>query len=293
MRKLKVVLFALTGFGNPVVDSLTKDSRVSLEAVFTIKYQNPFPYYEEIQLVDLCGIRGIPCHQGIIVSSPEGMNLLQSYMPDLIIVSTFKQMIRENVIDLPSLGVVNLHPSLLPKYRGACPSNAVLLNGELVTGITAHYVTPGLDDGDILLQKSINISEIENDGRLRYNLAKLAGELTPDLIDMFVGNAKPQGRMQEHHLASFAPKPTPEDGYLENDTEFETICRKIRAYNPIPGTSVLLGDRRVVVDHFEFLSGEHFLSNGFLEVSDSVDYAVNHKILRMYKKIDAIKEIGS
>ncbi|MBE7474432.1 MAG: methionyl-tRNA formyltransferase [Anaerolineales bacterium] len=279
--KLRVVLFALTGFGNPVLEALLQEPRVKVAAVFTVKYDQPFPHYEERQLLELCHERGVTCYYGVRVSSDEGIALLRQHSPDLIIVSTFKQILQENVLSLPRLGVVNFHPSLLPRYRGPCPSNAALYNDEPVTGMTIHYVTDKLDEGNILLQRSLPITATDNDGRLRQKLAKLSGELIPELVDMFANFTKPAGEPQDHRLASFAPKPTEVDGYLEPTAGIDTIRRQMRAFNPLPGASILVGERRVAVDRFDLFRDNR--PNGLYETNDAIDVIHASQAIRLYK----------
>jgi methionyl-tRNA formyltransferase len=198
-------------------------------------------------------------------------------------VSTFKQILRKNVLSLPPLGVVNIHPSLLPRYRGPCPTNAALLNDEKVTGVTFHYVTEELDEGDILLQKSIPISETDNDGVLRQKLANLAGSLIPDIVAMFDGFTKPVGMPQDHNFTSFAPKPKLEDGYLEMDIDTDTIRRKMRAYNPLPGTSLMIGDRRVPVNRYEFFQDNR--PDSLYECNDVIELFIGSQAIRLYKNL--------
>lgn len=283
-NRLNVVLFALTGFGNPVLESLLADHRVEVGAVFTVTYDDPFPYYQERQLIELCHLRQVTCYPDVKVNSEEGHELLVKHAPDLIIVATFKQILKEKVLSLPKFGVVNAHPSLLPRYRGPCPSNAALLNGEQVTGVTFHYVNAGLDDGDILLQRSNIIDEKDNDGLLRQKLAWLAGDMIPELIGMFAGFTRAVGTRQNHALASYAPKPTVEDGYLERANDIQTICRKMKAFNPIPGTSILVDNKRVPVDRFELLQVSR--PEGLYEDNDVIEWAVGTQAIRLFKNLD-------
>jgi methionyl-tRNA formyltransferase len=280
--KLRVVLFALTGFGNPVLEALLNESGIEVEAVFTVKYEHPFPYYEERQLIELCADRGVTCYYGMNVCSEEGVELLHKHEPDLVIVATFKQIIKDNVLRLPTLGVVNLHPSRLPRYRGPSPTNAVLMNDEKITGVTLHYVTEKLDEGNILLQKSIFINQEDNDGRLRQKLAKLAAEMIPEVVEIFIGFNKPAGMPQNNSEACYAPRPAVEDGYLELVTDIHTIRRKVRAYNPLPGTSILIGEERICVDRFEFIKPDR--PDGTYENNNSIDILLNSQAIRLYKK---------
>jgi methionyl-tRNA formyltransferase len=281
---LKVVLFALTGFGNTVLAALLQDTRVKVEAVFTVKYDAPFPYYQERQLIDLCLERQIACYHGVKVSSDAGIGLLRHHFPDLIIVATFKQILQANVINLPSLGVVNFHPSLLPLYRGPCPTNAALLNDDKITGVTVHYVTEKLDEGNILLQRSIAIGELVQDGELRRELAKLAGEMVPGVVALFADFTRPAGVPQDNSRASLAPKPTIDDGYLEFANDIPSIRRKMRGLNPLPGTSILVGgDRRVAVDRFETLQDNR--ADGIYENGPVIDVVLGFQGIRLYKKL--------
>ena len=283
-KHLRVVLFALTGFGNPVLKALLMDARVHVEAVFTVKYDQPFPYYEEQQLIELCDERDVKCYHGVNVSNVEGIRLLHEYSPDLIVMATFKQILKNNVLNLPALGVINFHPSLLPKYRGPCPTNAALNNGEKITGVTVHYVTNELDEGNILLQRSIDIHENDNDGQLRKKLALLAGELVPNCVDLFIGFIPPLGVPQDHTSVSFAPKPTTEDGYLELATSIEVLQQKIRAFNPLPGTSILIGDERISIERYGLL--DTIMPDGIHESTESIDISLNSQAIRLYKKGD-------
>jgi methionyl-tRNA formyltransferase len=282
MKKLRAILFALPGFGNPVLASLIQEERVDVQAVFTVKYESPFPYYDEVQLDVACKEYSVPCHYGMKVSSSKGLDLIRSYSPDLILVATFKQILKQKVLNIPTFGVVNFHPSLLPYYRGPCPTNAALLHGEKVTGMTIHYVTEGIDDGDILLQRSVEIEKDEIDGQLRQKLAQLSGDMVPELIALFSKFHKPSGKSQDHEKATFAPKPNIEDGYIEASSDIETIQRQLRAYNPIPGTTMLIDGVRIPVDHFDRLPNRQ--GDGVFVSENYIDVIINSEAIRLYKK---------
>jgi len=282
-RTLNVALLALTGFGNTVLEALLGDARVRVGAVFTAGYDKPFPYYPERPLPELCDERRIRYYHDLEVCAGEGMGRLCDLAPDLIIVATFEQILRENILGLPPLGVVNFHPSLLPRYRGRCPTNAALFNDERVTGVTVHYVTKQLDGGDILLQRAIAINSRDTDGQLRRTLARLAGSMVPSLIGMFASFTKPAGRPQDHSLASPAPKPAADAGYLERATDVDTIRRMMRAFNPLPGTSIGVGGRRVTVDRFELFRA--YGPTGLHEYNDAIELITGPQAIRLFKKV--------
>lgn len=283
-KSINVVLLALTGYGNPVLEALLEDPRVNLVAVFTVNYDRPFPHYEEKQLIELCNERGILCYHGVMLSSDAGIDLLRKHSPDLIVVASFKQILKKNVLDVPRLGTVNFHYSLLPCYRGPCPTNAALFNDEKITGITIHHITEKIDDGNILLQKSMVIDPMDNDGQLRQKLARFAKELVPELVEMFSCSNIPAGVPQNHCLASYAPKPTEEDGYIELTNDIETIQKKMRAFNPIPGTCLLVGNRQIAVDRFELFDIDNSEHHEIFETNDAIDLTIESRTIRLYKK---------
>lgn len=254
-RPLTVVLFGLTGFGNTVLEALLAEDRVRVAAVFTHRYDGPFPYYDERSLIELCLERGVVCHHDVKVRSAEGLRRLREARPDLVLVATFREILDAGVLAVPPLGVVNLHPSLLPRHRGPCPTNAALLSGDDVSGVTAHYVTEALDEGDVLLQKRISIADVADDGELRQRLAGLAGDMVPELLARWRSGERPVGTPQDPRFATYAARPLPEDGFLERAVSAEAICRRVRGLNPLPGTSLDRSGTRVFVDRCVRLAG--------------------------------------
>lgn len=281
--RLRIVLCSLTGFGNTVLPALLRDSRVHVPAVFTHIYEHPFPYYQETALADFCEELKAPYHAGFPVSSERGLALLRSYEPDLILVASFREILRPAVTSIPTRGAVNMHSSLLPKYRGVCPTNAVLLQGESRTGMTVHYVTPTIDAGDILLQKEIAIAPDETDSSLRKKFAVLAGEMTPDIISLFRREKRPRGTPQDVRAVTAAPRPFPEDGYLERCRDIVTAERRVRALNPFPGTSVLLAGERIPVNRAAFLPGKK--PDGMFRDDGTVEFWRNGRGLSLSQEL--------
>lgn len=278
---MNIVLFGLTGFGNSVLMALLNERKVQISAVFTTKYEKPFPYYEEKQLIDLCKENNIRYHVNKL-DSEEGISTLRALAPDLILVATFRQIIQSNVISIPRLGIVNIHPSLLPKYRGPNPTNNALLHGESITGITMHYLTERLDAGNVLLQKAINIEDDDTDGNLRKKLSSVASSMIPNLIELFQQPRIPVGIPQDEGLSTYATKPRAEDGYLEVLRDIESFKRRIRGLTPYPGTSFLIEHRRVPIDKYHGLSRQG--RDGVYEADRWIDIFINSKGLRLIKK---------
>ncbi|MFC1498725.1 methionyl-tRNA formyltransferase, partial [Verrucomicrobiota bacterium] len=167
------------------------------------------------------------------INSPESVELLRTLKPDLIIVFAYGQILGLQVLELPSEGCVNVHASLLPKYRGAAPIQWAIVNGEEMTGVTTMYMAEGMDDGDIILQREIAIKPEDTAGLLSNKMAKEGAELLGETLDMICGgNAvrKPQNEDE----ATFAPKIKKEDGRIDWTKTAEEIYNRIRGFNPWP-----------------------------------------------------------
>jgi methionyl-tRNA formyltransferase len=277
-RCIRVVLLGLTGLANEVLHALLRDPRVHLVAVFTETYPTPFPYYKVPQLEGVCQQKGLACNTGLNVSRDRGFEMLLSTNPDLVLMAGFHQMLGAQVISLPPLGVVNIHSSLLPKYRGAVPEQTALLNGDNETGVTYHYVTERMDDGNILLQERYTIAGNETIGDLRQGLAGLASSLVPRLIDLFENGAAPVGTPQSGSV-SFAPKRYSRAVPLEAFGDVYAKERAVRALVPYPGVTIRLGEGQ------QSITGASFFSREMKHPSPRprhVDLEEEGQVLRLY-----------
>jgi methionyl-tRNA formyltransferase len=155
--------------------------------------------------------------------------------PDAIVVMAYGQILPREVLEIPRLASLNLHASLLPRWRGAAPIQAAIAAGDNQTGLTVMYMDEGLDTGDILLKREINVLPTDTGGSLHDRLAQIAPEaLLESLRLLAAGNA--QRIPQENALATYAPKLKREHGRIDWSESAEVIERKIRAFNPWPGT---------------------------------------------------------
>ncbi|MEO8209745.1 MAG: methionyl-tRNA formyltransferase [bacterium] len=279
---MNVVLFGFTGLGNSILRGLLKIDKVIVSSVFTKHYSNPYPYYTEIQIEDLCQKEKIACYSDVNINSAEGIEFFKKAKPDLIVVASFNQIISKQIINIPKLGIVNVHPSLLPKYRGPFPEQAALLNNEKETGVTVHYVSQKIDSGNILMQKSLNILPDDNHCKLKKKLAAISEEIIPELLELFSGKNKPTGIRQNEAAATFFPKPEKEDAYLEKDSDVNLIRNKIRALNPFPGTSILLNEKRIFIDVYALLN--NYAPDGVYESELFIDVYKNSCGIRLFKK---------
>jgi methionyl-tRNA formyltransferase len=178
---------------------------------------------------------GVPVIQPAKLRLPEAMEQLRAWAPDLIVVAAFGQILRAEVLDLPRLGCVNIHGSLLPRWRGAAPIQAAILAGDLETGITIMKMDPGVDTGPILAQRSLPIAPDDTAGSLFGKMAGLGSELLCETLPGIInGDIRPQP--QDDRGATYAPMLRKEDGLLDFAQPAEALAQRVRAFNPWPGT---------------------------------------------------------
>ncbi len=163
----------------------------------------------------------------------EGVEDLKELNPDIMITCAFGQILSQEILDIPKLGVVNIHASLLPKYRGASPIHFAILNGEKETGITIMKTDIGIDTGDILLQKSVKIAENETCGELFDKLSVLGSECILEALEVIEnGNAK--FVKQSENYASLTKMIKKEQAEIDWNNCARRIYNQIRAFNPSP-----------------------------------------------------------
>ena len=159
---------------------------------------------------------------------------LKALQPELMVVAAYGQILPKSILNIPRYGAVNIHASLLPKYRGAAPIVWAILRGERSTGVTTMLMDEGMDTGDILLQREIPIAEEETGETLHARLALLGAQLLLETIEkMRSENIHPIP--QDHSKATYAPSLKKEDGHIDWKKEAKEIDRQVRALNPWPG----------------------------------------------------------
>lgn len=159
---------------------------------------------------------------------------LRELHPELFVVVAYGQILPMSLLKIPKYGAINVHASLLPKYRGAAPIAWAILNGEKTTGVTTMIMDEGMDTGDILLQTEIPIGKEETAETLHNRLASLGAQLLLETLErMKVGDVHPIP--QDHSKATYAPLLKKEDGQIDWRKEAEEIDRRVRAFNPWPG----------------------------------------------------------
>ena len=177
----------------------------------------------------------IPIMQPEKLKQPEAMAQLHAWSPDLIIVAAFGQILRKDVLDLPKYGCINVHASLLPRWRGAAPINAAILHGDEETGVTIMQMDVGLDTGPMLAKRSIRIKPDDTAGSVFQTLSTLGADLLIETLpDYLSGKITPTPQPEEG--ATYAPMLKKEDGKLDFTQDVNDLERRVRAFNPWPGT---------------------------------------------------------
>lgn len=183
----------------------------------------------------------IPIYQPSKVSTPEFLSVLKSISPDLIVVVAFGEILSREALEIPKAGCINLHPSLLPKYRGAAPVTWALVNGENVTGVTTFWISERMDSGDIIFQKEVEILPDDTRGTLELRLAEEGARLLAETI----ANGLDKRRKQDDSKATYAPTIKKEDGRIDWNETATRIHNKIRAMNPWPSAFTFMDGQRI------------------------------------------------
>jgi methionyl-tRNA formyltransferase len=176
----------------------------------------------------------LPVIQPEKLRQPEAMEQLRTWHPDLIVVAAFGQILRKDVLDLPRFGCINVHASLLPRWRGAAPINTAILHGDEETGITIMKMDIGLDTGPILSQRSIRLTRDDTAGSVFEKLSYLGADLLIETLpDYLAGKIQPVP--QPEAGVTYAPMLKKEEGKLDFTRPADELERRVRAFNPWPG----------------------------------------------------------
>ena len=177
---------------------------------------------------------GIPVMQPEKLRLPEAMEQLGAWNPELIVVAAFGQILKKDVLEMPRFGCINVHASLLPRWRGAAPINAAILHGDEQTGVTIMQMDVGLDTGPMLSQRSIRLTPGDTAGSVTEKLSPLGADLLIDTLPEYLsGRLRPTPQPEEG--VTYAPMLKKEEGRLDFTHDVYELERRVRAFNPWPG----------------------------------------------------------
>ncbi len=232
---MRIVFIGAGEIGVPTLQALLK-SEYAVVAIVT----QPDKPVGRAQIIEpppikkaLAGAK-MPILQPARIKEHQAIAEIRALIPDVIVVMAYGQILPRDVLEIPEVACLNLHASLLPRWRGAAPVQAAIAAGDRETGITVMYMDEGLDTGDILLHRKIDILPTDTGGSLHDRLAKIAPDALLDSLRLFVEGRAPR-TPQDNSLATYAPKLKRDDGRIDWSEPAEMIERKIRAFNPWPG----------------------------------------------------------
>ena len=234
---MRIVFMGTPDFAVASLDALIKNPFLNVVAVYT----QPDKYRGRKAQLTYSPVKvkamefNIPVYTPVKIREPENIEQLREIAPDIIVVAAFGQILPKEILELPKYGCVNVHASLLPKYRGASPIQRVILDGEPETGVTIMQMAQGLDTGDMLARVKTKILPTDTGESLHDRLAELSGPLLIRTLDAIeAGEVRPEP--QNDAESCYAGMIRKEDGLLDFSQSAAALERAVRAYDPWPGT---------------------------------------------------------
>ncbi|MEW6580198.1 MAG: methionyl-tRNA formyltransferase [Chloroflexota bacterium] len=246
----RIVFMGTPDFAVPALRALLDTSHFEVAGVVT-QPDRPAGRGQRVQMspVKQVALRAsLPVIQPLQAHEPAALDQLHAWTPDFLVVVAFGQILRQPVLDLPRIAPINVHASLLPRWRGAAPIQAAIRAGDRCTGITTMIMDAGLDSGPILLQDSIPIDPAETGQTLHDKLAPLGAQLLLHTLEWLLsGSISPHPQPDNSALITHAPQLRREDGALDWSASAIAIDRHVRAFTPWPGTFTTWNGRRLKV----------------------------------------------
>ncbi len=210
----------------------------------------------------------LPIYQPEKVRAREFVQTVRDMAPDVLVVAAFGQIIPQRMLDIAPLGNINVHGSLLPRWRGAAPMQYALMAGDAETGVTTMQMAAGLDTGDILLQASLPLADDDNLGTLEPKLADLGASLLLDTLARLAAGACPR-TPQNEQLVTLAPSLPADIGLLEWTRAAHDLHNLVRGVTPRPGAYTLWQGKRLKVWHTTLIAGTSSVRSGVVESIDA------------------------
>ena len=217
---------------------------------------------------ELAQSAGIPVFQPERIKREEGVAMLKSCAPDLCVTAAFGQLLSQEILDIPPLGTINVHSSLLPKHRGSAPINWSIIKGDPVTGVTTMFTDKGMDTGDILLTRETPIGPAENAGELTDRLAVMGAQLLIETIRAIEAGTLAR-TPQDHAAATYEPKMDKELGRIDWSKSAQELDWLVRCTTPWPGAFTTLGEQTIKVFELDILDGPASGAPGEIVAADA------------------------
>lgn len=265
MQQLSVIFIGTGGFGVPTLNVLASDQRFNIPFVITGQDKSSGRGLK----TNFSPVKNAAIANKLIVQQPKSLNeLKQDFIqtkPDYFLVIAYGEIIKKDILNIPSIVAVNIHASLLPKYRGASPIQEAILHGDQKTGITWIKMNEKMDAGEAIKQITFKIESEDTYETLSNALSDLAAKNTAQILIKFSQNKK--SLKQNEDRTSYCRKIKRQDGFIDvYKQNAEEITRKIRAYTPWPGCWIFLNGKRLKIIQAEI--GEQKISSGEIRILD-------------------------
>ncbi len=239
---MNIVFMGTPDFAVPCLEQLIADGH-QISGVFTQPDKPKGRGYElAFPPVKVCAVEHqLPVYQPNTLKDGTALEIIKQLSPNLIVVVAYGKILPAQLLDFPPLGCVNVHASLLPKYRGAAPIHWAIMQGERETGITTMYMDVGLDTGDMILKAATPIGETETTGELHDRLSKIGADLLSKTVSL-IQNGKAPREKQDDAQSSYAPLLTKATGMIDWSKPSAQIINQIRGLNPFPTATTTLKD---------------------------------------------------
>lgn len=231
---MKIVFFGSSDFAVPVFEALKSKEEVILVVTQPDRKKGRTLKLSSTPIKEVASKYGLKIFQPDNVNSEDSIKRLKEFEADIFVVVSFGQILRKEILDIPGFYSLNIHASLLPKYRGASPINWAIANGEKETGVTVIKMNERMDEGDVLSKKEISVSPYEDAVSLSRKLSRAGASLLLESIESIKSSAAKFVR-QDDSKASCAPKLKKEYGVIDWNWDAEKICNRVRAFVPWPG----------------------------------------------------------
>ena len=278
---MRVVFMGTPDFAVPALEAMHKAGH---DVVYVVT--QPDAVRDRGKKVKFAPVKEKAIELGIEVLQPEKIKknnaffeTIQKAQPDVIVVAAYGKILPKSILELPPLGCINIHGSLLPRFRGAAPIQAAIIEGDSLTGITIMKMAEGLDTGDMLAKVSTPIDH-KTGQQLHDELSELGAEL---LVETLPHLAEIEGEQQDDSLSTYAPMISKQDGHIDFHEDAAIIERRIRAFDPWPGTFAFQGEKMIKFWKAEAIDEAAKATEGtVLEASNGhIDIACSKGILRV------------
>mgnify|MGYP006095499475 FL=1 len=282
-KSIKIIFFGNTEFSNPVLLKCNESYNVASVVTNPSKKMGRGQKLFDTPVKILSNDHNLKVIECDNLLDKEFVKKLEDIKPDLFVVVAYK-ILPKSLLSIPKFGAINLHSSLLPKYRGAAPIQRAILNHEKITGISTFLIEPKVDTGKILEQAECDINEYDNYGSLSEKLSNIGSDLVVSSIEKYL-NDKIEPYLQNESLVTLAPKILKEEFLIDLNKSASDIHAQVRAFSPYPGAYTFLNGKRIKFFESELVNNQHSEQPGCVSnvIGDSFDIACGVGSLRVSK----------